>query len=167
MPSCWRIPPTRHAHTLRKKVFMQGELSPKSINKTQRLFKNASILFHLRLDWRCNWFSLPGICTMSKKPSPEAQKQQDGGWCRWLVYSQSISAPLFWHGVGGDGGGKQVEELEPKIKRENPRGTVCSGFSAIFQLQTGALNTLMQQQRLFQTQRFLGACKVFSVWPQG
>lgn len=55
----------------------------------------------------------------------------------------------------GDGGGKQVEEPEPMIKKGNPRGTVRRGTSAIFQLQTGALNTLTeQQQRLFQTQRY-------------
>lgn len=90
---------------------------------------------------------------MSKKTSPEAQEEQDGGWCRWLGCSQSISALLFWHGEGM--GGKQVEEPEPKIKKGNPRGTVCRGTSAIFQLQTGALNTLTeQQQRLFQTQRY-------------
>lgn len=61
-------------------------------------------------------------------------------------------------------------ELEPvpKTKKEVRRDSVYRGTSAIFQLQTEPLNTLTeQQQRLFKTQRYLGAGSVFSVWPKG
>lgn len=60
-------------------------------------------------------------------------------------------------------------ELEPETKRIvhwDGLWRHLSYFTA--SLQTEPLNTLIeQQQRLFKTQRYLGAGSVFSVWPKG